>query len=46
MIEDKIIKLKKEFIKIKEMGYVKSTRKGFTGIGKTFEDLIGKKRIT
>lgn len=42
MIEDKIIKLKKEFIKIKEMGYVKSTRKGFTGIGKTFEDLIGK----
>jgi len=35
--------LKKEFDKIKLLGYVKSTRKGYTGIGKTFEDLIGKK---
>lgn len=43
MIEEKILKLKKEFIRIKEMGYIKSTRKGVTGIGKTFEDLIGKK---
>ena len=28
------------------MGYVKSTRSGFTGIGKTFEDLIGKTEDT
>ncbi|MDE5587075.1 MAG: hypothetical protein K2I72_01735, partial [Bacilli bacterium] len=37
-----VIMLKNEFEKIKEMGYVQSTRSGFTGIGKTFEDLIGK----
>lgn len=41
-----VIMLKNEFEKIEEMGYVKSTRKGFTGIGKTFEDLIGKSEDT
>lgn len=35
--------LKKEFMRIKNMGYVKSSRKGVTGVGKTFEDLLGKK---
>ncbi len=34
--------LKKEFERIRNMGYVKSSRKGTTGIGKTFEDLLGK----
>ena len=38
--------LKQEFTKIKNMGYVKSTRKGVTGVGKTFEDLIGKSEDT
>lgn len=36
-------KLNNEFKKIRKMGYVKSSRNGFTGIGKTFEDLIWKK---
>lgn len=35
--------LKNKFEKIKEKGYIKSSRHGSTGIGKTFEDLIGKK---
>lgn len=39
---EELKKLKKEFEKIKLLGYVKSTRKGYTGIGKTFEDLLGK----
>lgn len=34
--------LKKEFERIKNMGYIMSSRKGTTGIGKTFEDLLGK----
>ena len=34
--------LKKEFERIRDMGYVRSSRKGTTGIGKTFEDLLGK----
>lgn len=38
--------LKKEFNRIKNMGYVKSTRGGTTGIGKTFEDLLGKAEDT
>lgn len=38
--------LKKEFNRIKNMGYVKSTRGGTTGIGKTFEDLLGKEEDT
>lgn len=41
-----LINLKYEFERIKKMGYVKTTRKGFTGIGKTFEDLIGKSEDT
>lgn len=34
--------LKEKFEEIEEMGYIKSSREGATGIGKTFEDLIGK----
>jgi len=33
--------LKKELQKIKKMGFVKTHRKGDTGIGKTLEDLLG-----
>ncbi len=40
---DNILKLEKEFERIKNKGYVMATRGGSTGIGKTFEDLIGKK---
>lgn len=43
MITEELKNLKREFLRIKSMGYVKSTRKGPTGIGKTFEDLLGKK---
>ena len=46
MITQELNNLKQEFEKIKKMGYVKSTRSGFTGIGKTFEDLIGKNEDT
>lgn len=46
MMTNELIHLKQEFEKIKKMGYVPSTRKGFTGIGKTFEDLIGKTEDT
>lgn len=46
MITEDVIVLKQEFERIKKMGYVKSTRSGFTGIGKTFEDLIGKEEDT
>lgn len=35
--------LKKEFERIKQLGYVEAHRSGDTGIGKTFEDLLGKK---
>lgn len=38
--------LKQEFMRIKNMGYVKSTRTGVTGVGKTFEDLLGKAEDT
>lgn len=41
-IEENILELKEKFNKIKNMGYVESTRKMWTGVGKTFEDLIGK----
>jgi len=34
-------KLKEEFIKIKEKGWVKSLNKGSNGIGFTFEELLG-----
>lgn len=43
MITEELKNLKREFLRIKSMGYVKSTRKGPTGIGKTFEDLLDKK---
>jgi hypothetical protein len=36
-------KLYNEFLKIKKMGWIKSKRKGTTGIGYTFETLLGKK---
>lgn len=42
MIAEELKNLKKEFNRIKNMGYVKATRSGLTGIGKTFEDLLGK----
>ena len=35
--------LKEKFIKIKNIGFIKSLRKGSTGIGYTFETLLGKK---
>ena len=41
MIED-LITLKEKFKKIKNKGWVESMRKGTTGIGYTFEKLIGK----
>lgn len=37
------IELKERFEKIKELGFVEAHRNGDTGIGKTFEDLLGKK---
>ena len=37
--------LKQEFIRIRNMGYIKSTKPGVTGVGKAFEDLLGKKKI-
>lgn len=46
MKTDELEHLKQEFIRIKNMGYIKSTRIGVTGIGKTFEDLLGKKEDT
>lgn len=41
-MEQNIRNLKKKFNQIKDMGYVKTVRKGPTGIGATFEKLIGK----
>ncbi len=38
---EEMLNLKKEFLRIKNMGYVKSTRGGYTGIGHTFETLLG-----
>lgn len=35
--------LKKEFVRIKNMGFIKAMRKGTTGIGYTFETLLNKK---
>ncbi len=46
MVIKELINLKQEFERIRKMGYVESTRTGFTGIGKTFEDLIGKSEDT
>lgn len=42
-ITNSLILLSEKFKEIKKEGYIESTRKGFTGVGKTFEDLIGKK---
>lgn len=42
MIDESIRKLNKRFKEIKKMGYVKSVRNGPTGIGATFEKLLGK----
>lgn len=40
-MEHEIIKLKEEFIKIKEKGWIKSLNRGSNGIGFTFESLLG-----
>ena len=41
-IDDNIRELRRRFLEIKNMEYVKSVRKGNTGIGATFEALLGK----
>ena len=41
-MDENIYLLKEKFIEIKSKGYIKSVRKGNTGIGATFESLIGK----
>ena len=41
-MNESIENLKKKFLEINRMGYVETTRSGPTGIGKTFEDLLGK----
>lgn len=41
-MDDEIRLFQKQFRKIKDMEYVKSVRKGNTGIGATFEYLLGK----
>ena len=41
-IDNSIMELKKKFLEIKKLGYVKTIRNGSTGIGATFEYLIGK----
>lgn len=42
MTEENIKKLKRNFNEIKKLGYIKTVRNGPTGIGATFEKLIGK----
>lgn len=46
MLTKELEHLKQEFMRIKNMGYVKSTRAGVTGVGKTFEDLLEKEEDT
>ncbi|MBQ8681375.1 MAG: MvaI/BcnI restriction endonuclease family protein [Bacilli bacterium] len=41
-VEEDIRNLQKNFLKIKSMGYVKGIRGGSTGVGATFEALLGK----
>jgi len=41
MVKKALASFKKDFSAIKERGFVKSHRKHHTGIGKTFEDLMG-----
>lgn len=38
-----ISKFRNDFLRVKQMGFVKSNRSHNTGVGKTFEDLIGVK---
>lgn len=45
-LENNILELKKEFDRIKKLNYIKSLRKGTTGVGYTFETLINKKEDT
>ncbi len=40
-MEDTIISLKKKFDEIRKMGYVKAINNNFSGIGVTFEQLLG-----
>lgn len=42
MVEENIAMLKEKFNDIKRLGYVKTVRKGSTGVGATFEALLGK----
>lgn len=42
-MEENFKKLENEFYRIKKLGWIKSLRKGNTGIGYTFETLLGKK---
>lgn len=42
-INASIVELRKKFLEIRDMGYVKSIRNGSTGVGATFEALLGKK---
>ncbi len=42
MLEDNIAMLKEKFNEIRRLGYVKTVRKGPTGVGATFEALLGK----
>ncbi len=41
-MDEEIVELYNEFLKIKEMGWVKTKRNGSGGIGYTFESLLGK----
>ena len=41
-VDDSIRELRKKFLEIRKMEYVKSVRGGTTGIGATFEALLGK----
>lgn len=41
-LEEEFKRLKEKFEEIRNIGWIKSSRKGPTGIGKTFEDLLGK----
>lgn len=42
-MKENFLTLRKKFNEIKEMGYITPLRKGTTGIGYTFETLLGKK---
>lgn len=40
-MKDEFIEVKQKFLEIKNMGWIKSIRKGSTGIGMTFEAFLG-----